>query len=248
MTVEKGRCTYRMSTNSESVLLQTCSHALAHVNPAWCKGIYHSPVIQRRKQRPRDAKSPPGDTRLRAAQFVHSSVSTTLSSSSQHIIVIIFFSGLVLLRREGLPPPPPPQAFLQPLLTWGQNFVSDLIQSRWKVPLGSESVPFGNTDLQISLGMRVENKQIGGDGIWRLGEGQSLRDACEPQRAAPPQLSGPRPGFGARPPAQSLRVRDTCAPPIHKFRKHFWRPRGRQWGGSEGMVLNQTQTSALKGS
>lgn len=110
MTVEKGRCTYRMSTNSESVLLQTCSHALAHVNPAWCKGIYHSPMIQRRKQRPRDAKSPPGDTRLRAVQSVHSSVSTTLSSSSQHIIVIIFFSGLVLLRREGLPPQSLPPA------------------------------------------------------------------------------------------------------------------------------------------
>lgn len=106
MTVEKGRCTYRMSTNSESVLLQTCSHALAHVNPTWCKGIYHSPMIQRRKQRPRDAKSPPGDTRLRAAQSIHSSVSTTLSSSYQHIIIINFFSGLVLLRREGLPPKP----------------------------------------------------------------------------------------------------------------------------------------------
>lgn len=106
MTVEKGRGTYRLSTNSESVLFQTCSHALSHVNPVWRKGIYHFPMIQMRKQRPRDAKSLPGDTRLRAAQSVHSSVSTTLSSSYQHIIIIIFFSGLVPLRRKGLPPKP----------------------------------------------------------------------------------------------------------------------------------------------
>lgn len=152
MTVEKGRDTDRLSTSSESVSLQTCSHALSHANPVCHKGIYHFPMIQMRKQRPRDAKSLPGDTRLRAAQSVHSSVSTTFSSSYQHIIII--FSGLVPLRRKGLPQSlPPASADLgTELCQW-----LDTIQMEGSTWLPKHAF-WEHWDLQISLGMWVENK------------------------------------------------------------------------------------------
>lgn len=94
---------------------------------------------QVRTWRLRNTESLPRNTlRERAAQSIYLLCYQPFGQLLPGTLFFFWFS-FSKEKRSG----PFPKAFLQPLLTRGHNSASDLIQSRWKAPLGAQSMPLG---------------------------------------------------------------------------------------------------------